>query len=104
MLPLAFSVFLHALAIFLLTYDFSPARKSEVVSVPMFVVDLTQVKVAEITNLPPKLVKTEASKPTKKSVRTSAYSKASTANVQSASRQNTPSGGKGGARDPAHPA
>lgn len=80
-LPIVLSVSLHLLAVFLLTYDFSSGKKSDVVSVPMFVVDLSQVKIAEMTNLPPKLTKTVAKKTSKKSVRTSAYSKAS---VQSA--------------------
>lgn len=95
-LPFVLSVMLHALAVFLLTYDFSCEKKSDVVSVPMFVVDLSQVKVAEITNLPPKLTKTDTKKGTKKSVKTSAYSKAS---VKSASPEirggaKTGSGGK----------
>ena len=76
-LPIVLSVFLHCFVVFLLTYDFSTEKKSNVVSVPMFVVDLSQVKVAEITNLPPKLTKTPPKKNAKKSVRTSAYSKAS---------------------------
>ena len=59
--PFVLSIMLHVFAVFLLTYDFSSEQKSNVVSVPMFVVDLSQVKVAEITNLPPKLTK-EASK------------------------------------------
>ena len=76
--PIVMSVSLHLFAVFLLTYDFSSESKSNVVSVPMFVVDLSQVKIAEMTNLPPKLMKQDAKKKTTKSVRTSAYSKAST--------------------------
>ena len=57
--PFVLSITLHLFAVFLLTYDFSSENKSNVVSVPMFVVDLSQVKIAEMTNLPPKLAKTE---------------------------------------------
>ncbi|MBR1778500.1 MAG: hypothetical protein IJ752_07980 [Alphaproteobacteria bacterium] len=91
-MPIVFSLLLHFFAVFLLTYDFSSAHQPEVVSVPMFVVDLSQVKIAEMTNLPPKLIPTAAKKETKKSVRTSAYSKASAKNsVQPETR-----GGKAG--------
>ena len=92
-LPIVMSISLHFLAVFLLTYDFSSESKSDVVSVPMFVVDLSQVKVAEITNLPPKLTKTASQKGNKKSVRTSAYSKASTQSSKPEVR-----GGRGGSQ------
>ena len=75
--PIVLSMLLHLLAVFLLTYDFSVERKSDVVSVPMFVVDLSQVKIAEMTNLPPKLKKSTTQSKGKKSIKTSAYSKAS---------------------------
>lgn len=76
-LPMVMSVTLHLLVVFLLTYDFiSEAKKSEVVSVPIFVVDLEKVKVAEMTNLPPKLTEKQKKTSSKKSVQTSAYSKA----------------------------
>jgi len=61
----------------------------------MFVVDLSQVKVAEITNLPPKLSKTASQKGTKKTVRTSAYSKASTQSSKLEVRGGVKSGGGG---------
>ena len=77
--PVVCSLTLHLFAVILLTYDFSSAeKKSNVVSVPMFVVDLSKVKVTEMTNLPPKLKKAEEKKKEpKKTVKTSAYSKAS---------------------------
>lgn len=76
-LPIVMSVSLHALVVILLTCDFVSSKKSDVVSVPMFVVDLSKVKVADITNLPPKLLKTESKRNTSpRMVRTSAYSKA----------------------------
>ena len=78
-LPMVMSVTLHAVVVFLLTYDFVSYQQSQTVSVPVFVVDLTKVKVAEMTNLPPKLKKTTQKKGSKKSVRTSAYSKAPSA-------------------------
>ena len=90
-LPMVMSVTLHVLVVVLLTCDFVSERQSEVVSVPVFVVDLSKVKVAEMTNLPPKLIKTEQKTPPKRTVRTSAYSKASVNKSSSLSR-----GGKGG--------
>ena len=76
--PIVLSVGLHLLVVILLTVDFiSTEAKDKVVSVPMFVVDLDKVKVAEMTNLPPKLDKTKkASASAQKSVKTSSYSKA----------------------------
>ncbi|MBO4519959.1 MAG: hypothetical protein J5787_02010 [Alphaproteobacteria bacterium] len=94
-LPIVMSLSLHLLAVFLLTYDFSSESKSDVVSVPMFVVDLSQVKVAEITNLPPKLTKSASQKTGKKSVRTSAYSKASAQSAKPESRGGAKSGSGG---------
>lgn len=82
-LPMVMSVTLHVLVVVLLTCDFVSERQSEVVSVPVFVVDLSKVKVAEMTNLPPKLVKSSPKKTNKRAVRTSAYSKASTAKTSS---------------------
>ncbi len=72
------SVSLHLIVVVLLTVDFISAEaKNNVVSVPMFVVDLDKVKVAEMTNLPPTLDKTKkAGVSAQKSVKTSAYSKA----------------------------
>lgn len=72
------SVSLHLIVVVLLTVDFiSTEAKDKVVSVPMFVVDLDKVKVAEMTNLPPTLDKTKkAGVSAQKSVKTSAYSKA----------------------------
>ena len=72
------SVSLHLIVVVLLTVDFISAEaKNNVVSVPMFVVDLDKVKVAEMTNLPPKLDKTKkAGVSAQKSVKTSSYSKA----------------------------
>lgn len=76
--PMVLSVGLHLLVVILLTVDFISAEaKNNVVSVPMFVVDLDKVKVAEMTNLPPKLDKTKkAGVSAQKSVKTSSYSKA----------------------------
>ena len=76
--PIVLSVGLHLLVVILLTVDFISAEaKNNVVSVPMFVVDLDKVKVAEMTNLPPTLDKTKkAGVSAQKSVKTSAYSKA----------------------------
>lgn len=76
--PMVLSVSLHLIVVVLLTVDFISAEaKNNVVSVPMFVVDLDKVKVAEMTNLPPKLDKTKkAGVSAQKSVKTSAYSKA----------------------------
>lgn len=76
--PMVLSVSLHLLVVILLTVDFiSTEAKDKVVSVPMFVVDLDKVKVAEMTNLPPKLDKTKkAGVSAQKSVKTSSYSKA----------------------------
>lgn len=76
-MPMVMSVTLHLFVIFLLTYDFYSESKKNEISVPMFVVDLTDVKIGPMTNLPPKL--TENAKKTsksKKNVRTSAYSTA----------------------------
>lgn len=91
-LPIVMSVSLHALVIILLTCDFVSSKKADVVSVPMFVVDLSKVKVADITNLPPKLLKTEGRKTSaSRTVRTSAYSKATpkeTRPAASASKSN----------------
>lgn len=92
-LPIVMSVTLHLLAVIALTADFSSEKKSDVVSVPMFVVDLSQVKIAEMTNLPPKLKKSDAKKNTKKSVRTSAYSKASSGRTKPEVRGGAKSGG-----------
>lgn len=76
--PMVLSVSLHLIVVVLLTVDFiSTEAKDKVVSVPMFVVDLDKVKVAEMTNLPPTLDKTKkAGVSAQKSVKTSAYSKA----------------------------
>lgn len=76
--PMVLSVSLHLIVVVLLTVDFISAEaKNNVVSVPMFVVDLDKVKVAEMTNLPPTLDKTKkAGVSAQKSVKTSAYSKA----------------------------
>lgn len=76
--PMVLSVSLHLIVVVLLTVDFISAEaKNNVVSVPMFVVDLDKVKVAEMTNLPPKLDKTKkAGVSAQKSVKTSSYSKA----------------------------
>ncbi|HBO58876.1 MAG TPA: hypothetical protein DD624_03075 [Alphaproteobacteria bacterium] len=76
--PIVLSAGLHLLVVILLTVDFvSTQAKDKVVSVPMFVVDLDKVKVAEMTNLPPKLDKTKkAGASVQKSVKTSSYSKA----------------------------
>lgn len=93
--PFVLSITLHLFAVFLLTYDFSSENKSNVVSVPMFVVDLSQVKIAEMTNLPPKLAETKVKKETKKSVRTSAYSKAVAKSAKPESRGGTKSGSTG---------
>lgn len=76
-LPMLMSVMLHVTVVVLLTCDFISERKPETVSVPVFVVDLSKIKVAEMTNLPPKLVKSDQKKTSKRTVRTSAYSKAS---------------------------
>ncbi|MCQ2966624.1 MAG: hypothetical protein MJ250_07825 [Alphaproteobacteria bacterium] len=58
---MALSIGLHLLLIVALTADFSGKTKKsanpDVVSVPMFVVDLNKVKIGERTNLPPKLIK-----------------------------------------------
>ena len=94
-LPIVLSVSLHLLAVFLLTHDFSSEKKSDVVSVPMFVVDLSQVKVAEMTNLPPKLMKSSSKKETKKTLRTSAYSKASVKGGKPETRGGTKTGATG---------
>lgn len=94
-LPIVMSVLLHVTAVVLLTCDFVSERKSETVSVPLFVVDLSKVKVAEMTNLPPKLVKSAQKKTSKRSVRTSAYSRASAAGKTSGSSAR---GGKTGGR------
>ena len=80
---------------FLLTYDFSVERKSDVVSVPMFVVDLSQVKIAEMTNLPPKLTKSKSQQKSKKSVKTSAYSKASSKSSNSSTSKSSKTGAAG---------
>ena len=61
-LPMVLSITLHVTVVILLTCNFVSEKKSEVVSVPMFVVDLSKIKVAEMTNLPPKLVKSEQKK------------------------------------------
>ncbi len=76
-MPMVMSVTLHVFVIFLLTYDFYSESKKNTVSVPMFVVDLTDVKIGPMTNLPPKLLE-NAKKPakTKKNVKTSSYSTA----------------------------
>lgn len=76
--PMVLSVSLHLIVVVLLTVDFISAEaKDKVVSVPMFVVDLDKVKVAEMTNLPPTLDKTKkAGVSAQKSVKTSSYSKA----------------------------
>ena len=76
--PMVLSVSLHLIVVVLLTVDFISAEaKNNVVSVPMFVVDLDKVKVAEMTNLPPTLDKTKkAGVSAQKSVKTSSYSKA----------------------------
>lgn len=94
-MPMVFSVTLHVLVAFLLTYDFYEATKSDVVSVPVFVVDLENIKIGERTNLPPKLIE-EKKKPARKasgSVKTSAYSAA--AGGRSASSGGNARGGKG---------
>lgn len=58
---MALSIGLHLSMLIALTVDFSGKMKKtvnpDVVSVPMFVVDLNQVKIGERTNLPPKLIK-----------------------------------------------
>lgn len=76
-MPMVMSVTLHLFVIFLLTYDFYSESRKNAVSVPMFVVDLTDVKIGPMTNLPPKLAE-NAKKPSKskKNVKTSAYSTA----------------------------
>ena len=83
-LPMVMSVTLHLFVVVLLTCDFVSDRQAEVVSVPVFVVDLSKVKVAEMTNLPPKLIKTDQKKVSRRTVRTSAYSKASATKISSA--------------------
>lgn len=93
--PFVLSVMLHLFAVFLLTYDFSVEHKSDVVSVPMFVVDLSQVKIAEMTNLPPKLTKSKAKPKAKKSVKTSAYSKASSKSSKSSTNKSSKTGAAG---------
>ncbi len=95
-LPMVMSITLHMLVVFLLTYDFVSERQSEVVSVPVFVVDLSKVKVAEMTNLPPKLIKSDQKKSNKRTLRTSAYSKASTTKASSSARAGKSSGKQGG--------
>lgn len=66
--PMALSIGLHLLMIIALTADFSGKAKKntnpDVVSVPMFVVDLNKVKIGERTNLPPKLIKSGKKKST----------------------------------------
>lgn len=76
-LPMVLSLALHAFVVAALTVDFVSESKNQVVSVPMFVVDLSKVKVAEMTNLPPKLTASKSKSAPKGTVRTSAYSKAS---------------------------
>ncbi len=94
--PVVCSLTLHLFAVILLTCDFSSAeKKANVVSVPMFVVDLSQIKIAEMTNLPPKLKESQSKKEAKKTVRTSAYSKASVKSVKSQSNGEIKTGSAG---------
>lgn len=74
--PMVLSVSLHLFVIFLLTYDFYTESKDKVVSVPMFVVDLTDVKIGPMTNLPPKLIEGKKKTSKSKRLKTSAYSTA----------------------------
>lgn len=74
------SLFLHFFVVLICIVDFTfIAPKSEkVVSVPVMSVDLSNIPVTSITNLPPELgkAKEKKEKPKKKSVKTSVYSKA----------------------------
>lgn len=77
--PMVLSVSMHLLAIIVLTCDFSMYKeKDNVVSVPVFIVDLDNVKIGEKTNLPPKLLENQKKTPkgNAKSVKTSAFSAA----------------------------
>lgn len=75
-MPMVMSVFLHLLVVVLITCDFYSEEKDKIVSVPMFVVDLTDVKIGPMTNLPPKLLEEKRKPSQSKSVKTSAYSAA----------------------------
>ncbi|MCQ2914752.1 MAG: hypothetical protein MJ247_06120 [Alphaproteobacteria bacterium] len=96
------SLMLHLVFFIAITVDFSarPQKKNDVISVPMFTVDLTKVKIAERTNLPPKLVEGKSSgnvtannPPKVKSLRTSVYSRASAnAGSESSASYQAPTG------------
>jgi len=73
--PFALSVGLHLFVFLLAVGDFSvwfSPKKEKIVSVPVMTVDLSNVKVSSITNLPPKLSEKKKEAPAKKSLKTSA--------------------------------
>ena len=73
--PFALSVGLHLFVFLLVVGDFSvwfAPKKEKIVSVPVMTVDLSNVKVSSITNLPPKLSAKKKETPAKKSLKTSA--------------------------------
>lgn len=92
--PFFLSLFLHAFVVLVCVVDvswFSEKPKENIVSVPVMTVDLSNIPVTSITNLPPelRLSKKKAGEPAKKSVRTSAYSRPNAAPKPSAPVQKT---------------
>ena len=88
--PFALSVGLHLFVFLLAVGDFSvwfSPKKEKIVSVPVMTVDLSNVKVSSITNLPPKLSAKKKEAPAKKSLKTSAVVRKKTA----AASKSTPS-------------
>lgn len=72
------SVGLHLFVALLAICDFSiwfKEKEEKIISVPVMMIDLTNVPVTSMTNLPPKLGQKKESKSTKKSVKTSAYTR-----------------------------
>ena len=89
--PLLMSFGLHFFVIFLILFDFSifySKNTEKIVSVPVISVDLSNIPVASLTNLPPELKKTQK-RSDKKSVQTSAYTRAAKAAKPTEQRQKT---------------
>ncbi len=79
--PMALSTTIHLTAFILLSISFVEETKKEaVISTPIFMIDLEEVKVSETTNLAPKIIEEKKPKPKveKKVVKTSVQSKAET--------------------------
>ena len=92
--PFFLSLSLHVFVVLVCVVDvswFSSKPKENIVSVPVMTVDLSNIPVTSITNLPPelRLAKKKSDGAAKKSVRTSAYSRPSNAAKPSAPVQKT---------------